>query len=81
MKTSLTLLALVTGIASPVAFAAELSGLELPAALHSPYLAAAFTVAIVGLLLLADYAQTRSILPRRATVAPLPQKSTHALAA
>jgi hypothetical protein len=80
MKTSLTVLALTTALASPAAFLADLTGFDLPPALDAGHLFGAFVVTVLLLTTFADYPRApRSLTTRIA--APRPTKAAHPLAA
>jgi hypothetical protein len=80
MKTYLTFLALATAVATPAAFLADLTGFDLPAALDSSHLLAAFVVTVLVLTVFADYRHAPRAL---AAVSPRPAlaKAPHPLAA
>ena len=80
MKTSLTLAALVTAVAAPTAFAAELAGAKLPAFAQSDHLFAGFIAAVLLLTVLRDYAGSARV-PSRPGIALRRLKSAHPLAA
>ena len=80
MKTSLTLLALITATAAPTAFAAELAGAKLPLFVQPDYLFAGFVVTVLLLIVLRDYAGSTKV-PARAGTALRRLKSAHPLAA
>jgi len=66
MKTSLTILALISALAIPTEAFAELAGLPVPAVLNSENILALFFATFVLLIVIADYRPRLSALPRRA---------------
>lgn len=80
MKTSLTLLAIVTAIAAPAAFASELAGYRLPTVMQADHLFAAFVATVLLLTFLRDYARPAGASSRTG-LALRRLKSAHPLAA
>jgi hypothetical protein len=84
MKTSLTFLALFLSAALPGAVAAELAGLDLPAAFGVGPAFGAFVMSLVVLTLCHDYAdaaESGAQPARTAAATPAAEKSAHPLAA
>lgn len=83
MTTSLKLIALALAASLPSAFAADLSGLTLPAAMDPLHLFAALVAALVLLTAFADYGRrgTLRILAQQAALAHPERTAAHPLAA
>jgi hypothetical protein len=82
MKRSITLFALVAVISAPMALAAELAGLPVPAALDASSIFSGFIFAVLGLTAFSDYTRRRPALLRVSAAATAPiARSAHPLAA